>query len=171
MWYCWPRLGLEAVISFQEKIMSPSNFASEAIKRKQDSEGRQHGMEQGDQQRSFAEETCWASDENSAEPDISHAGAYQGSVWWSAQKLGWFLWAFSRLLGLGWTGLQTSWAKPFLGDFWKFLFFLEVSQEGYLLLFGILIPSTVKPRKAKGNERAELTTFFEHCKRLNLGSH
>lgn len=40
MWYCWPRPGLGAVISFQEKIMSASNFSLESIRKKQDSEKR-----------------------------------------------------------------------------------------------------------------------------------
>lgn len=44
--------------------MSASNFSSEAIKRKLDSEGRQHGMEEaGAEQCSFVKETRWASDE------------------------------------------------------------------------------------------------------------
>lgn len=165
---CWPRLGLKAVISFQEKIMSAICVLQRQLKgnrtQREGNTGWKRVLSSAPLWRRQAEPLM----RNSVKPDRGNGKAYKGSVWWSAQKLGCFLWTFSKLPNLGWKPQQLNPSRE--GDFGKFLFFLEISQDGLVLLLQFGIPGScmVKPRKAEGSEEAVLT-YFECCERLNPG--
>lgn len=121
MWYCWPRLGLEAIISFQEKIMLASILQRQlkgSRTQREESTGWKRGLTRAPLWRRQAEPLM----RSTVKADRGNGKAYKGSVWWSAQKLGYFLWTCSKLPNLGWKPHELSPSQEISGSscsFWK----------------------------------------------------
>lgn len=146
--------------------MSASKYSSETAKRKQNSERRQHGMEKGLTSAPLWRRHAEALMRNSAKPDRGNGKACKGSVWWSAQKLGCFLWTFSKLPNLGWKPHELNPSQEIPGSscsFWKY------HKRDYFYCCSLVFQFAVWSNPEGWRQWRSRVNIFECCQRLNPG--